>query len=103
MRANLGSGSGTSPSALRNPHVVQSTKYNLQPMQHVFPPETARRPLMSTGAAAALAACHRSTVVRAIRAGELEAVRLGRSGDFRIAPEALGEWLRPAHNPEETL
>lgn len=37
-----------------------------------------------------------TTILRAIQAGELEAARLGRAGDFRIAPEALTAWLRPA-------
>jgi excisionase family DNA binding protein len=69
-------------------------------MQHVIPPETARQPLMSTGVAAALAACHRTTILRAIERGELAAVRLGRSGDFRIAPEALAAWLRPTRESE---
>jgi hypothetical protein len=40
-------------------------------------------------------------VWRAIQAGELEALRLGRTGDFRIRPEALAAWLQPAHDPEE--
>jgi len=55
---------------------------------------------LSTGSAAALAGCHRVTIVRAIRAGELEAVRLGRHGDYRIAPESLKEWLRPTTEEE---
>jgi excisionase family DNA binding protein len=57
---------------------------------------------MSTGEAAALAGCSPTTVWRAIHRGELEAVRLGRSGDFRITPVALEAWLQPtAHDPEE--
>lgn len=55
---------------------------------------------MSTGAAAALASCHRTTILRAIERGELEAVRLGRSGDFRIAPDELERWLRPTTREE---
>jgi excisionase family DNA binding protein len=75
-------------------------------MQHahhgVVPPKTARRPLLSTGSAAALAGCHRVTIVRAIQAGELEAVRLGKRGDYRIRPDALNDWITPAHNPKVT-
>jgi excisionase family DNA binding protein len=63
----------------------------------------ARRPLLlSTGSAAALAGCHRVTIVRAIQSGELEAVRLGRTGDYRVPVDALNDWLKPAHAPEET-
>jgi excisionase family DNA binding protein len=65
------------------------------------PPKVAQRPLLSTGSAAALAGCHRVTIVRAIQAGELEAVRLGRTGDYRVPVAALNDWLRPAHNPNE--
>jgi excisionase family DNA binding protein len=61
---------------------------------------TARRPLLSTGSAAALAGCHRVTIMRAIRAGELQAVRLGRTGDYRVPVDALNEWLKPAHGQE---
>jgi excisionase family DNA binding protein len=63
---------------------------------------TARRPLLSTGSAAALAGCHRVTIVRAIQAGELEAGRLGRTGDYRVPVDALNQWLRPAHDPRDT-
>ena len=51
---------------------------------------------MSTGAAATVAGCHQTTILRAIEKGELPAFRLGRHGDFRIEPEALSEWMRPA-------
>jgi excisionase family DNA binding protein len=69
----------------------------MQHAQVVIPPRlsSASRSL-TTGAAAQLASCHRTTILRAIERGELEAVRLGRAGDYRIAPEALEEWLRPA-------
>ena len=60
----------------------------------------ARRSLLSTGAAAALAACDPVTIRRAVAAGELEALRLGGHGHLRIPPEALREWLRPARDPE---
>ena len=52
--------------------------------------------LLSTGAASRVASCHRSTIVRAIERGELEAVRLGRKGDYRVPVDALNQWLRPA-------
>lgn len=51
---------------------------------------------LTTGAAAQLAGCHRTTVLRAIARGELDAVRLGRHGDHRIPAESFEEWLRPA-------
>jgi excisionase family DNA binding protein len=70
-------------------------------MHHRSPPDIARRSPLSTGEAAAFVGCHRSTISRAIERGELEAVRLGRTGDHRIAPEALRAWLRPARDPEE--
>jgi excisionase family DNA binding protein len=65
-------------------------------MAHAVPPRTTARRFLTTGTAARLAACHPVTILRAIERGELEAVRLGPSGDHRIAPEALEEWLRPA-------
>ena len=68
----------------------------------LIPPMAARRPLLSTGSAAALAGCHRVTIVRAILAGELEAVRLGKRGDYRIRPDALNDWIRPANDPKGT-
>ena len=63
---------------------------------------TARLPLLSTGSAAALAGCHRVTIVRAIHAGELEAVRLGKRGDYRIRLDALDAWIQPAYDTEGT-
>ena len=63
---------------------------------------TARRPLLSTGSAAALAGCHRVTIMRAIRAGELEAVRLGKHGDYRVAVDAIERWLTLASRSQET-
>lgn len=62
---------------------------------------TGRRPPLSTGEAAAVAGCHGVTIWRAIQAGELEAVRLGPTGAYRIDPRALEEWLRPAHETNE--
>jgi excisionase family DNA binding protein len=56
-----------------------------------------KRPLVSTGDAARVAHCHRSTILRAIAAGELEAVRLGQRGDHRVYADSLKAWLRPAH------
>ena len=58
-------------------------------------PVIERRSLISTGTAAGVAACHRTTILRAIQRGELEAVRLGQRGDYRIPPEALLAWLHP--------
>ncbi len=39
---------------------------------------------------------HPDTVRRAIRDGELRALRLGEHGRYRIRPEAIDEFLRPA-------
>ena len=55
----------------------------------------ARRPPMSTGAAAAVALCHRTTILRAIERGELQAVRLGSNGDYRIPPTSLERGCDP--------
>ena len=46
-------------------------------------------------------ACDVITVRRAIHAGELQALRLGRHGDYRIPVDALEAWLQPAR-PEGT-
>jgi excisionase family DNA binding protein len=51
--------------------------------------------LLTVSHAMARAACSRATLVRAIQSGELKAVRLGRTGSYRIAPEALADWLGP--------
>ena len=61
----------------------------------------ARRSLLSTDAAAALAACGPVSIRRAVAAGELEALRLGEHGHLRIAPDALAAWLQPARDPAE--
>ena len=55
---------------------------------------------LTTGSAAELASCHRATILRAIAAGELEAVRLGTRGDYRIPVAAFEAWLQPT--TEET-
>jgi excisionase family DNA binding protein len=60
----------------------------------------AGRRSLSTGAAAREAGCERSTIRRAIERGELSAVRLGPTGNYRIAREELARWLRPT--TEET-
>jgi excisionase family DNA binding protein len=58
--------------------------------------DTATRRLLTTGGAAEIAACDPATVRRAIDRGELRALRLGRSGGYRIPREALEARLRPA-------
>ena len=63
---------------------------------------TRRRPLISTGAAAAVAGCHPTTILRAIERGELEAVRLGRRGDHRVYVEALDRWMHRVGSEEST-
>jgi excisionase family DNA binding protein len=47
------------------------------------------------------AACDVVTIRRAIQAGELRALRLGRHGDYRTPVAELEAWLRPAQ-PEDT-
>jgi excisionase family DNA binding protein len=71
-------------------------------MRHVPPLTAAPRPLISTGEAAALVGCHRSTISRAIERGELQAVRLGRHGDHRIPVDSLERWLTLAGRNQET-
>ena len=73
-------------------------------MHGVTPPKVSRRrPLISTGAAAAVAGCHPTTILPAIERGELEAVRLGRRGDHRVYVDALDGWMRarPGNDHEE--
>jgi excisionase family DNA binding protein len=43
----------------------------------------------------------RMSVYRRIRSGELEAYRVGESGEYRITPEAVDELLRPARQEGE--
>jgi excisionase family DNA binding protein len=40
--------------------------------------------------------CHAATVRRAIHGGELEAVRLGRNGRYRVSRQAIATFLIPA-------
>ena len=69
-------------------------------MRHGLPPATRR--FLTTGTAAELAACHRTTILRAIERGELEAVRLGQHGDHRIRAESFEQWLTPVGRDERT-
>ena len=64
-------------------------------------PFTGRRSLLTTRTAADTAACDVITIRRAIRAGELRALRLGSHGDYRIPVDELDAWLQPAQ-PEES-
>jgi excisionase family DNA binding protein len=76
-------------------------RHTLVQRMAVISDTTARRSLVSTGAAAEIAGCHPVTVLRAIHRGELEAMRLGRAGRYRITPDALEAWLRPRLSREE--
>ena len=60
------------------------------------PPSATRRSLLSTRAAADVAACDPMTIRRAVRAGELRALRLGSHGHLRIPADELAAWLEPA-------
>ena len=64
-------------------------------------PFPVRRQLLTTRSAAAAVACDVITVRRAIHTGELQALRLGRHGDYRIPVDALEAWLQPVQ-PEGT-
>ena len=59
-------------------------------------PVAARRSLLTTRAAAEVAACDPMTIRRAVRAGELRALRLGSHGHLRIPADELAAWLEPA-------
>lgn len=56
---------------------------------------------ITVGTAARLTGYHPSTIRRALQRGDLEGYRAGARGMFRIPPEALHEWLRPAHEEGE--
>ena len=56
---------------------------------------------ISVEAAARLVGVSPSTVRRALVRGDLPGFRAGRRGQFRIPPEALTEWIRPADDTEE--
>jgi len=59
------------------------------------------RRTISVGTAARLLNLHPSTIRRALQRGDLEGYRAGARGAYRIPPEAIRDWLRPAHNPNE--
>lgn len=73
----------------------------MQDASRVSPPFTARRPLLTTRTAADTAACDVVTIQRAVRAGHLQALRLGPHGHLRIPADALEAWLQPAQ-PQDT-
>jgi excisionase family DNA binding protein len=50
-------------------------------------------PPLTTGALAVRLGVHRSTILRAIDRGELEALRLGPHGHYRIPADAAERWL----------
>ena len=60
------------------------------------------RSSLSVEAAARITGVSPSTIRRALVRGDLEGYRTGRRGQFRIPEPALGEWIRPAHDPEDT-
>ena len=61
-----------------------------------------RRSLLTTRTAADTAACDIVTIRRAIARGELQALRLGSHGDYRIPSDELERWLRPAQDTGHT-
>jgi len=58
--------------------------------------------LLTVGDVAQLCQVHRKTVTRAIQAGRLRAVRLGRRGAYRIKPEDLDQWIADSAIGETT-
>jgi excisionase family DNA binding protein len=56
---------------------------------------------ITVGTAARLTGYHPATIRRALQRGDLEGYRAGARGMYRLNPEALAAWLRPARNPEE--
>jgi excisionase family DNA binding protein len=58
--------------------------------------------LLTTGVAARIAGCHPVTILRAIDAGELTALRLGAHGHYRISRRSLNAWLQPTNARRET-
>ena len=56
--------------------------------------------LLRVKEAAAELGVHPSTVRRAIHHGELDAVRLGRGGRYRVSRDALERFLRPVARTE---
>ena len=66
-----------------------------------IPPGQRGRRLISTGGVARIAGCDTATVRRAIFRGELQALRLGKRGDYPIPVNAVAEWLRPASEGEQ--
>jgi excisionase family DNA binding protein len=55
---------------------------------------------LETRAAAERCGCSRVTIIRAIRAGDLPARRLGPRGSYRLDAADLEAWLQPARTDE---
>ena len=70
-------------------------------MPVVQTPASLRRTI-SVGAAARLTGLHPSTIRRALLRGDLDGYRAGKRGMYRIRPEAIAEWIRRAHESEDT-
>ena len=57
--------------------------------------------LLSTGAAARIAGCSPVTILRAIDAGQLTALRLGAHGQYDVSARALEHWLQPIQDGQD--
>jgi excisionase family DNA binding protein len=68
----------------------------------LIPPVPSVPRSITVGTAARLTGYHPATIRRALQRGDLEGYRAGARGMYRIPPRALQDWLRPAHDPEET-
>lgn len=60
------------------------------------------RELLTASDVASRLGCNVFTVYRAINRGELEAVRLGENGTYRVTEDALARFLRPANERSTT-
>jgi excisionase family DNA binding protein len=68
-----------------------------------LPPVSSRRtPTLTVGAAARITGYHPATIRRALLRGDLEGYRAGTRGMYRIPTSALHDWIRPAHEHQET-
>ena len=89
---------------LRSRKIARAKAYNRnnarRPSRAVSP--SATRPLLRTGEAAAIAACHEATIRRAVRAWHAPGRPARPHGHLRVRADELERWLRPAQ-PEGRL
>jgi excisionase family DNA binding protein len=71
--------------------------YSCLVLKDATPETSQQRELFTVAAVARLLGVHRSTVYRAIGAGELEVLRLGTRGSYRVEGAALDRFLNATH------